>query len=66
MTRVLGIFGLGVGFLLISPALRNAAVDAVHGTLSLLAQYSPYSYAGVAVLAFGGITFTLVSGSSPR
>lgn len=66
MTRALGIFGFTGGFLLISPAMRQMVTDGVSGGLGLLQQYSPYSYVGVVLVVFGGVSLTLVSGSSPR
>ncbi len=66
MTRALGIFGFTGGFLVISPAMRQMVMDGVSGGLGMLQQYSPYSYIGVVLLVFGGVSLTLVSGSSLR
>lgn len=66
MTRALGVFGFTGGFLIISPAMRQMVMDGVSGSLGLLQQYSPYSYLGVVLVVFGGVSLTLVSGSSPR
>ncbi|HEY1240002.1 MAG TPA: hypothetical protein VGF16_05570 [Bryobacteraceae bacterium] len=66
MARALGLFGFTGGFLFISPALRQTLVDVANTTVSLVHQYSPYSYVGIVLVAFGGVTLTLVSGSSVR
>jgi hypothetical protein len=66
MTRALGLFGFTGGFLAISPALRQTLMDVATTSFSVVRQYSPYSYAGLVLAAFGGITMVLVSGSSAR
>jgi hypothetical protein len=59
-------FGFAGAFLMISPDLRNSALDAVNSMTVFVAQYSPYSYLAAAVLLFGGATFTLRTGQSSR
>ena len=66
MARALGLFGFTGGFLFISPQLRQALIDGVGKGLAFAQAHSPYSYVAIALVAFGGITITLVSGSSPR
>ena len=66
MARVLGLFGFTGGFLIISPQLRQTLLDAAGSSLAFVQSHSPYSYVGIVLLAFGGITITLVTGSSPR
>ena len=66
MARALGLFGFTGGFLIISPQLRQTLMDAASGSLMFVQNYSPYSYVGIVLLAFGGVTVTLVSGSSSR
>ena len=66
MARALGLFGFTGGFLFISPALRQTLMDVTNASIGLVQHYSPYSYAGLVVVAFGGVTLTLVSGSSVR
>ena len=66
MARALGMFGFTGGFLIISPQLRQTVMDAMASTAIFVQSHSPYSYAGIVLLAFGGVTVTLVSGSSPR
>jgi len=59
-------FGFAGAFLMISPDLRNSALDAVNLMTVFVEQYSPYSYFAAVVLLFGGATFTLRTGQSPR
>ncbi len=66
MARALGLCGFTGGFLIISPNLRETLLDALTRGFGLVQQYSPYSYVGLVLLAFGGVTVTLVSGSSAR
>ena len=66
MARALGIFGFTGGFLLISPNLRQAVLDGVSSSVGMLQQYSPYSYVGVVLAVFGGVSLFLMSGSKPR
>ena len=66
MMRILGLFGFTGGFLVISPALRQTVLDGANSVAVFAEQHSPYSYAGVAILVFGGVTLTLLSGQSAR
>lgn len=66
MARVLGLFGFTGGFLVISPQLRQALVDLAGSGATFVQNHSPYSYVGLALVAFGGVTVTLVSGSNLR
>lgn len=66
MTRALGLCGFAGVFLLISPQLREAVVDRAGSSITLMHQYSPYSYVGLVLVILGGATVTLVSGSTPR
>jgi len=59
-------FGFAGAFLMISPDLRNSALNAVNFATVFVEQYSPYSYFAAAVLVFGGATFTLRTGQSHR
>ena len=63
MTRLLGMFGFTGGFLVISPAMRHTILDVAAVVGTFVENHSPYSYIGVAVLVFGGVTLTLLSGS---
>lgn len=66
MARVLGLFGFTGGFLMISPNLRQTLMDSMANSASFVEHHSPYSYIGIVLLVFGGVTVTLVSGSRPR
>ena len=66
MARALGLFGFTGGFLIISPNLRQMLMDGAGNGMAWVQQYSPYSYVGIVLLVFGGVSLTLVSGSSPR
>jgi hypothetical protein len=66
MTRALGLFGFTGGFLFLSPQLRQTLMDLAVSSLAFVHDHSPYSYLGIVVVAFGVVTVTLVSGSSPR
>ena len=66
MARALSLFGFTGGFLVISPQLRQSLVDLANSSAGFVQNHSPYSYVGIALLAFGGVTVTLVSGSSLR
>jgi len=66
MARVLGLCGFTGGFLMISPNLRQTLMDSAAYSVSFVQHYSPYSYIGIVLLVFGGVTVTLVSGSTPR
>ena len=64
MLRLLGMFGFTGGFLMISPALRQTVLEWANAVALFAQQHSPYSYAGVAILVFGAMTITLLSGQS--
>jgi hypothetical protein len=66
MARALGLFGFTGGFLVISPELRQTLVDLANSGMIFVQSHSPYSYAGIALVAFGGVTVTVVSGSRLR
>jgi hypothetical protein len=66
MLRAFSIFGMGVGFLLISPGLRGTVVDGITLAAAGLARYSPYSYAGVAVALLLGLMVAFSSASAAR
>lgn len=66
MARALGLCGFTGGFLIISPSIRQTLLDTTASSWALVQQYSPYSYVGLVLLAFGGVALTLISGSSPR
>jgi len=66
MARAVGLFGFTGGFLVISPQLRQSLLDGLGRGVDLAQQYSPYSYAGIALAVLGGVALVLISGSSAR
>src|SRR2546423_13095354 len=52
MVRALGIMGMGIAFLVISPAFRGTVYGGLESGVKGMESYAPYSYvaAGVAVL----------------
>jgi hypothetical protein len=54
MTRLLGTFGMGSAFLLISPALRATAMNGFAWLVFRVQEGSPYSYVLLGLLFFGG------------
>ena len=66
MLRVFGLLGFTSGFVLISPSLRRSVLEGADVTAGFVQDHTPYSYLAIVVLIFGGITMTLVRGSSPR
>ena len=53
MIRTIGLIGLAGGFLVISPPMRQAALQAGLSTGACLDKYSPYSYAAVTAAILG-------------
>jgi hypothetical protein len=66
MFRLLGMFGLGILFLLISPGLRGNVLDAFAACGIFLDHYSPFSYVGVAVVVLAGMMFGVYRAAQPR
>jgi hypothetical protein len=66
MARLLGLFGFTGGFLVISPEMRQTLWKGFHLADIFLQNHSPYSYLGVVVLVFGGVTMTLLAGQKPH
>lgn len=66
MVRTLGLFGLAVGFLSISPKLRDGVMGAFAAGVHNIELYSPYSYVTLAGVAFGTFVVSLKRGSQPR
>lgn len=66
MIRVLGMFGLGGGFLLISSHLRVTAVTGLASMTAEIQRYSPFSYVGLALAMLVGMAFMLHSTPRPR
>ena len=66
LPRLLGFLGFTSGFLLISPSLRRMVLESADNTAVFVQHYTPYSYIAIILLLFGGVTVTLVTGSSAR
>jgi hypothetical protein len=59
-------FGLGGGFLLISPTLRSSVMEDINAGFSFMEVHSPYSYVGAGVAGLAMVLMMLVRGSRPR
>jgi hypothetical protein len=59
MVRAISIFGMGGGFLMISPRLRMNVTDTFTTVSSALNLYTPYSYIAVAIAIFALLTMSL-------
>ncbi len=66
MIRAIGIFGFAGGFVLLSPALRDALGQAALQSTAYLNAHSPYSYIGVVAAAFGIMALLARSATSLR
>jgi hypothetical protein len=66
MFRLLGMFGLGGLFLLISPSLRGVVMGAFDSGARFLEQNSPFSYVGVALVVLAGMMFGVYRAAQPR
>ena len=66
MLRILGCFGLGIIFLIISPALRESIVQGMDSGLHGLEFYSPWSYVGVALCMLLGAMAFIYRAAQPR
>jgi hypothetical protein len=61
MLRILSIFGLAGGFLLISPELRNTVLLGLAKATCELAKYSPYSYIVLAIALGAGAVCSMAT-----
>jgi hypothetical protein len=66
MLRLLGICGLGIVFLAISPGLRGGLMDDFDAFGGYMSQNSPLSYVGLAVVILAGLMFMVYRASQPR
>jgi len=66
MFRILGTFGLGILFLLISPGLRGTVMGGIDGFLAFLDKNSPLSYVGLGVVILAGMMFGVYRAAQPR
>jgi hypothetical protein len=66
MTRVLGTFGLGGLFLMVSPKLRFS-LSASFDFLSVqMDRHQPYSYIGLGVAVLAGVMIFVYQSAQPR
>jgi hypothetical protein len=61
MLRLMSIFGMASGFLLISPSFRGSVLDGLGSATFELAKYSPYSYILMAIVLGVGAVKSLAS-----
>ncbi len=66
MFRILGMFGLGIGFVLISPGLRRSLMDDFEAFGNAMSEYSPLSYVGLGLLILAGLMFMVYRAAQPR
>lgn len=66
MLRMFSLLGLGSGFLMISPKLRDGLLQQFTQGLASLDEYSPYSYVALALVILGGLMLSLIRSSAPR
>ncbi len=59
MVRAISIFGMGGGFLMVSPKLRDGILHGFSVTAGALNEYTPYSYIVVAIGIFALLTMSL-------
>ena len=66
MVRACSLLGMASGFLIISPGLRGTLLDGFAQAAAGLDKYSPYSYALVALVLFGGLLLAFAKGTAAR
>jgi hypothetical protein len=66
MFRFLGMFGMGGGFLLISPKLRTAVQLGLDSGITYMSLNAPWSYCGAVALGLVFVGVTLYRGAQPR
>jgi len=66
MFRALGTFGLGIIFVLISPALRGSLMEDADKVQRAILIYSPWSYVGIGLGIVGMLLFGLYRSSQPK
>jgi hypothetical protein len=59
MVRAISIFGMGGGFLMISPKMRMNLSHTFAVAADAMNQYAPFSYIGIAVGIFALLTMSL-------
>jgi hypothetical protein len=66
MLRALGSCGLGILFLIISPALRQSVMDGLDSLGKQIQMYSPFSYVGIAIAVLAVLMLCLYRAAQPR
>jgi len=66
MLRIMGTIGLGILFVLISPALRETIVEEAQACQVAMANNSPGSYIALGVAILLGMMFALHRAAQPR
>jgi hypothetical protein len=61
MIRLISLFGMTGGFLIISPPLRGSLLNELARAVFVLDQHSPYSYIALAVAVGVGAVWSLAS-----
>jgi hypothetical protein len=66
MVRALGMFGLGILFLVISRSLRESVLNGLDSLSKTIQVYSPFSYVGIALGVLCCLMFFLHKAAQPR
>jgi hypothetical protein len=66
MLRVLGTFGLGIVFVVISPALRQSLLNDVDTVQKAIGDNSPWSYVAIGVAVLCGVMYSLHRAAQPH
>jgi hypothetical protein len=66
MLKVLGAFGLGIAFLVISPELRASLMELISAIGSFLNAHSPVSYFFVGIAGLLGAMIWVYRAAQPR
>jgi len=66
MFRALGMFGLGIVFLVISDSLRASVMNGLDSLSKAIQVYSPFSYVGIGLGILAGLMFGLYKAAQPR
>jgi hypothetical protein len=66
MLKVLGAFGLGIAFLVISPELRGSVMGGIEALGNFLTAHSPGSYVCVGIVGLGGAMIWVYRAAQPR
>ena len=61
MLRIISIFGMASGFLLISPSLRGSVLTGLGHATFEISKYSPYSYIVMALALGAGAVWSLAT-----